>query len=278
MPSGICYSMIPDFFQKEDPMVYWRIIRKSYRRNLQYRLSHLINNLASSIFGLVFIAIWAGVLKGKEVHGPYDLQTMGQYIAVCQSVLWMTTFLSPGLAIPVGVRSGAVSLDLIKPVHYLWYMLSQEFGRILYNALYRSLPIALLLSLAVGFHFPSSFSVFLLFALSLLLGTYVGLLLFYLTGLASFWTTEIRWVHYILLSLVFGLGGQMIPSDLLPGVMGNIAPYLPFSCMIYYPVMTFLQLAGPEAIIIQGSWALVLTGIALAVTTLARRKVEIQGG
>ena len=76
MPSGICYSMIPDFFQKEDHMVYWRIIRKSYRRNLQYRLSHLINNLASSIFGLVFIAIWAGVLKGKEVHGPYDLQTM----------------------------------------------------------------------------------------------------------------------------------------------------------------------------------------------------------
>ena len=190
----------------------------------------------------------------------------------------MTTFLSPGLAIPVGVRSGAVSLDLIKPVHYLWYMLSQECGRILYNACYRSLPIALLLSLAVGFRFPSSFYTCLLFVLSLLLGTFIGLLLFYLAGLASFWTTEIRWVHYILLSLVFGLGGQMIPLDLLPGVMGNIAPYLPFSCMIYYPVMTFLELAGPEALIVQGSWALVLTGIALAVTSLARRKVEIQGG
>ncbi|WP_312114994.1 ABC transporter permease [Brevibacillus reuszeri] len=259
-------------------MVYWRIIRKSYRRNLQYRLSHLINNLASSIFGLVFIAIWAGVLHGKQVYGPYDIKTMGQYIAVCQCVLWMTTFLTPGLAIPVGVRSGVVSLDFIKPVHFLWYVLSQEFGRIAYNACYRSLPIGLLLGFAVGFYFPTHSFGYLWFVLSLLLGTYIGLLLFYLVGLTSFWTTEIRWAHYILLSLVFGLGGQMIPLDLLPGVMGEIAPYLPFSCMIYYPVMTYLELAGPFALVVQGSWAFVLTGIALAGTAIARRKLEIQGG
>ncbi|MCI1113570.1 hypothetical protein MOQ26_21355, partial [Stenotrophomonas maltophilia] len=89
-------------------------------------MSHLINNVASSIFGLVFIAIWAGVLKGKPVIGPYDATTMAHYIAICQSVLWMTTFLSPGLNVQVAVRSGAVSLDLIKPVHYLWYVVSHE--------------------------------------------------------------------------------------------------------------------------------------------------------
>ncbi|MGG1661475.1 ABC transporter permease [Brevibacillus sp. NRS-1366] len=259
-------------------MVYWRIIRKSYCRNLQYRLSHLINNLASSIFGLVFIAIWAGVLQDKQVHGPYDIKTMGYYIAICQSVLWMTTFLSPGLNVQMGVRSGAVSLDLIKPVHYLWYVLSQEFGRIAYNAFYRSVPIGFLLGLAVGYYFPSSPLTFLWFALSILLGTYVGLLLFYLVGLSSFWTTEIRWVHYILLSLVFGLGGQMIPLDLLPGVVGRIALYLPFSSMIYYPVMTYLELAGAAGILIQASWAFLLTCAALFMTRQARRKLEIQGG
>lgn len=259
-------------------MVYWRIIRKSYRRNLQYRLSHLINNLASSVFGLVFIAIWAGVLQGKQVHGSYDIKTMGYYIAICQSVLWVTTFLSPGLHVQIGVRSGAVSLDFIKPVHYLWYVLSQEFGRIVYNACYRSVPIALLLGLAVGYYFPANLLTYLWFALSLFLGAYVGLLLFYLAGLTSFWTTEIRWVHYILLSLIFGCGGQMIPLDLLPGMMGKATPYLPFSCMIYYPVMTYLELSGPKGILIQASWALVLTGAALLTTGLARRKLEIQGG
>ncbi|MBU8711468.1 MULTISPECIES: ABC transporter permease [Brevibacillus] len=259
-------------------MVYWRIIRKSYRRNLQYRLSHLINNVASSIFGLVFIAIWMGVLRGKAVHGPYDAETMACYIAICQSVLWVTTFMSPGLNVQVGVRSGAVSLDMIKPVHYLWYTLSQEFGRLLYNACYRSLPIGLLLGLAVGFSFPSDPLAYLLFLLSLLLAAYVGMLLFYLVGISSFWTTEVRWLHLILLSLVFGFGGQMIPVDLMPGVLGQLAPFLPFAAMIYYPVMNWLELAPVYSIGVQLLWAVILTVVALAVTKQARRKLEIQGG
>lgn len=259
-------------------MVYWRIIRKSFDRNLQYRLSHLINNVASSIFGLVFIAIWAGVLKGKPVIGPYDAATMAHYIAMCQSVLWMTTFLSPGLNVQIAVRSGAVSLDLIKPVHYLWYVVSQELGRVAYNACYRSLPIYLLLGLAVGFYFPHHLATYLWTAVSLFLGVYIGLLLFFLIGISSFWTTEIRWIHYILLSLIFGFGGQMLPLDLFPGVLGKIAPYLPFSGLIYYPVMIYLELAPPSGILVQASWAAVLTMTSLVLTNLARRKLEIQGG
>ncbi|QRG65549.1 ABC transporter permease [Brevibacillus choshinensis] len=259
-------------------MVYWRIIHKSYLRNLQYRLSHFVNNVASSIFGLVFIAIWEGVLKGKQVAGPYDAETMAHYIAVCQSVLWVTAFLSPGLNVQVGVRSGAVSLDLLRPVHYLWYVLSHEVGRIAYNACYRSLPIALILGLAVGFFFPSNVMTYIWAGISLLLGVYIGLLLFFHAGITSFWTTEIRWIHYILISLLFGLGGQMIPLDLLPGFMGKVAPYLPFSGLIYYPVMIYLQLAAPTGIWIQLAWALLLTGSALLLTRMARRKLEIQGG
>jgi ABC-2 type transport system permease protein len=102
-------------------MVYWRIVRSSYRRNLQYRLSHLVNNLASAIFGLVYIAIWAGVL-------------------------------------------------------------------------------------------------------------------------------------------------------------GEIAPYLPFAGVFYQPVGTYLEMAPPTGIAVQAAWALALTLLALRVTKQARRKIEIQGG
>lgn len=259
-------------------MVYWRIICKSYRRNLQYRLAHLINNLASAIFGLVFIAIWQGVLEGKQAPEPYDASVMAYYVALSQSVLWMTTFLSPGLQVQVGVRSGAVSLDLMRPVHYLWYVLSQELGRVAYNACYRSLPVGLLLGLAIGFTFPSHMDTYLWSVLSLVLGIYTGLLLFYLTGITSFWTTEIRWIHLILLSLIFGIGGQMIPLDLLPGVLGQVTPYLPFASLIYYPVMIYLELTAPSAILIQLVWAILLTFLALGLTRMARRRLEVQGG
>ncbi|WP_400163400.1 ABC transporter permease [Brevibacillus sp. TJ4] len=259
-------------------MVYWLMVCKSYLRNIQYRLSHLVNNVASSIFGLVFIAIWTGVLQGKQAPGPYDAALMAHYIMFVQCVLWVTTFLSPGLNVQVAVRSGAVSLDLMRPVHYMWFVMSQESGRLLYNACYRSLPIGLILGLAVGFFVPAQWETYVLFPLSLLLGMYCGLLLFYLVGITAFWTTEIRWLHLILVSLIFGLGGQMIPVDLLPGALGTIAPYLPFACLIYYPVMTALELMPFSALFVQVGWALVLTALALLLTRLARKKLEIQGG
>lgn len=218
-----------DAVSRGDRMVYWRIVRSSYRRNLQYRLSHLVNNLASAIFGLIYIAIWAGGLAGKEASSPYDIRTMAAYISLCQGVLWMSVFLSPGLGIQTGVRSGTVSLDLIRPINYMLHVLSHELGRIAYNACFRSVPIGLVLGIAVGFRLPAHPAVWLWTALSLCLAVYLGLLLFYLVGLTSFWTTEIRWAHYILMSLVLGIGRQMIPVDLLPSVLGEIAPYLPFA-------------------------------------------------
>ncbi|MFY0542844.1 ABC transporter permease [Brevibacillus sp. H7] len=259
-------------------MVYWRIIQKSYRRNLQYRLSHFINNIASSIFGLVFIAIWAGVLEGREADSPYSMETMGHYITLSQCVLWVSTFLTPGLGIQTGVRSGAVSLDLMRPVHYFLYVISHELGKVGYNALYRSIPIGGVLGLFVGFSFPDQPVTYLLASLSLLLAVYLGLLLFFLTGITSFWTTEIRWAHYIVITLIFGLGGQMIPVNLLPGWLGEIAPYLPFAGVLYYPVMIYLEQVSPSGLLIQLGWGLALTIAALAVTQKARRKIEIQGG
>lgn len=259
-------------------MVYWKIIRKSYHRNLQYRLSHFINNFASAVFGFVFIAIWLGVLEGKESVSPYDSRTMGYYITLTQCTLWVTTILTAGLGIQVGVRSGAISIDLMRPVNYFLYVISHEIGKVFYNFFYRYIPIGIVLGLAVGFYWPAHLTTFLWTGISLVLAIYLGLLLFYVTGISSFWTTEIRWAHYILITLITGLGGQMIPVTLLPGMLGEIAPYLPFAGILYYPVMIYLELLTPEVIGVQLCWAIVLTGICLGITSLARKKVEIQGG
>lgn len=259
-------------------MVYWQIIRKSYSRNLQYRLSHLINNVASAIFGFVYIALWLGVLEGKGAVSAYDQQTMARYITLTQCTLWVTTFLTAGLGIQNGVRTGAVSTDLMRPVNYFLYVISMEFGKVLYNFLYRSIPVGLILSIVAGFSFPHQLLTYLWFLFSLLLAIYLGLLLFFITGIASFWTTEIRWSHYILVTLILGLGGQMIPVELLPGFLGQLTLYLPFAGILYYPVMVFLERVDASVILLQTGWAAALTLVALLLASRARRKAELQGG
>lgn len=62
--------------------------------------------------------------------------------------------------------------------------------RIAYNACFRSVPIGLVLGIAVGFRLPAHPAVWLWTALSLCLAVYLGVLLFYLVGITSFWTTE----------------------------------------------------------------------------------------
>ncbi|MET3288430.1 UNVERIFIED_CONTAM: ABC-2 type transport system permease protein [Brevibacillus sp. OAP136] len=260
-------------------MVYWLLLVKSFRRNLQYRMAHIINNFASTIFGFVFIAIWAGVLEGKgNTDSIYNPSSMAHYIAFTQIMLWITTFLSPGLGIHLQVRTGAVSLDLMRPVSYFLFVISQEAGKICYNLLYRTLPIAIVYSATVGFYFPREPFTYIVALLSILLAVYISLLLFFLVGLTSFWTNEISGLHNVLITLLFGLGGQFVPIDLFPHWLSTLALGLPFAGVLYYPTMLYLEQVSYGVLGLQAIWSIVLTIVCLVLTGRARRRTEIQGG
>ncbi|MFC0189264.1 ABC transporter permease [Fictibacillus aquaticus] len=259
-------------------MIYWLLFQKSFLRNMQYRLAHLINNAASAIFGFVFMAVWVGVLTGKESGSPYSIQDMVHYIGTGQVFLWLTVFLTAGLNIQNGVRSGAITMELARPVHYFSYVTVQEAGRIAYNLLFRSIPIALVYVLTVGFYVPENAVSLLYIFISAILAIFISLNLTYLVGISSIWTTEISWAHFVLITLLFGFGGQLVPIDLLPKPIYSIVALTPFPCVLYYPVMMYLEKAAPHVLLIQASWAAALTMISFWVTNIARSKIEIQGG
>ncbi|MGG1571774.1 ABC transporter permease [Fictibacillus sp. NRS-1165] len=259
-------------------MVYWLLFRKSFSRNMQYRLSHLINNAASAIFGFVYIAIWSAVLTGKEQNSPFSIMDMTFYMGASQCILWMTVFLTAGLGIQLGVRNGSISLELARPTNYFFYITSQEAGRIGYNALFRSLPIGLIFTITVGFYIPAHPPTYGYTLLSVLLAVGISLNIFYLIGISSCWTIEISWAHFINLTLMFSLGGQMVPLTFLPGPLSIVAEWLPFAGVVYYPVMIFLEKASLSVLLIQVGWFLVLLLLNQWITFLARQKIEIQGG
>jgi ABC-2 type transport system permease protein len=64
----------------------------------------------------------------------------------------------------------------------------------------------------------------------------------------------------------------------MPGVLSAISMYSPFAGLHYYPAMVYLGRASLEAFLVPMLWCLVLTAVALWLTHLARRKMEIQGG
>lgn len=250
---------------------------KGFRRNLQYRGAHMVNNLASLVFGFIYISLWQAVAR-QGGAGHYNTQLLVWYMACSQCVLWVTTFMTAGLDIQNKVRTGAVAMEMLRPVNFFLMTISREMGSVLYNVLFRSLPMALAFALAVGFYFPLGGLTWLYLTLSLLFGAWIGLCLYYLVGISAFWTFQVSWSHTLLYSVSMLFSGYMVPLDLMPSWLEGVARLLPFSAQSYYPVRIFLELTGPEGLLPGALWAVILTCLCLAVTRRARRRLEVQGG
>ncbi|MDF2628768.1 MAG: conserved hypothetical rane protein [Symbiobacteriaceae bacterium] len=259
-------------------MLYARVGRTGYMRNVAYVWSHMLNNLASAIFGFIYIALWQAVAPASSTTDPYTQSTMTAMMVLAQVFAWVTTFLPAGLGIQAGVRSGAIALEMARPVPFFPMVLARESGSLVYQFLYRSIPLALLFACTVGFPRPASAVSLLLTVPSLLLGAYMALTMVYTVGMTALWTTEIRWAHWLYTSLVALLSGGWIPADIMPGWLGKVAPYLPFASQQFYPIRIYLGLDGAWALVIQAAWALVMTVWCYWITRRAFRRVVVQGG
>jgi ABC-2 type transport system permease protein len=256
---------------------YKVLLQKSFLRQLQYRLAHMLNNAGSIIFGFIYIAIWQATLGEQRTVMGFGPQEMGYYLAFTQGMLFISTFLIRGLGIQDGIRTGAVSLELMRPMNFFTYHLFQSLGFQMYNFLFRSIPIFSVYVFVIGVYVPAWESGILL-TISILLSVYIGFLLQYFVGIASFWTTDNRWAFMFNFTLTMTFSGNFVPLPLLPAPFSTISEFLPYASLHYYPALVYLERATLWCFVAPVFWAVVLTVAALVITRMARRKMEIQGG
>jgi ABC-2 type transport system permease protein len=259
-------------------VVYLQVGRTGYLRNVAYKWSHMINNLASALFGFMYIGLWQTVAPVTSSTDPYTKGTMTSIVVLGQVIAWVTIFLPAGLGIQASVRTGAIALEMARPVPFMPTVLARESGNVAYQFIYRAVPLALLFAVTVGFPMPASLPSLLLAIPSLMLGIAAGLLLVYTVGMTALWTTEIRWAHWTYFSLTNLLSGVWIPANLLPGWLGRVAPYSPLTAQAYYPIRIYLGLSGPEGLAVQAIWVVLLAAWCWYLTGLGMRRVVIQGG
>lgn len=223
---------------------YGVLASKGFSQNLQYAASHLINTVASAVFGLIYIYLWKSVTP-VEGFSDYSPLTMIHYVSLNQATLWLTQFGSRiRVRIAESVRSGNIAAELMRPMDYFSYRAAFEVGSQAYSLIFRGLPIGLMLS-AVGFYIPKSPSTWLWTFVSLGLACYIGVVMGYMVGVSSFWTTEIRTLSWVLLALEYGLGGASMPLEVLPGPVETLARLSPFPCLTFFPARIYLELSGP---------------------------------
>lgn len=258
-------------------MLFLTLARKTYIRNLQFRASHLIQNFASAIFGFIYISIWTGIGESRSL-GEYGLAGMISYVAFNQCCLWVSGFPTNGLGMEASVRSGQIAMDLMRPVHLFYHLMSKEWGQIAYQLVYKFIPIYALYLWVLPLQPPASASVAAATLLALAIGGYIAICLQYLIGAAALWTTESTWLVYVNYAFSMLLSGFLIPIEWLPGPLAWISAYSFYPYLHYVPTRIYLGMSSVDLVAGGLLWCAALTLLCLLATRLMRHRVEVQGG
>jgi ABC-2 type transport system permease protein len=261
--------------------LYWEVARRALQRQLVYRTENLAGLFTNVFFGYLRAAVFQAVFLNTSSVGGYDAGGAITYSWATQAMI-MVVALWGWWDIELTIRTGDVVSDLAKPFSYVGFWLARDLGRAAYFVLFRAAPIMIAGQLIFGLRWPSSALTWVAFWVSMLLAVIVSFGFRFLLNLSAFWTTDARGLGSIALAATTFLGGFVVPIRFFPDWLQPLLLALPFASITQTPADIFVErVQGAEMLGVlaeQLAWAVAMLVAAQLLTTLATRRVVIQGG
>jgi ABC-2 type transport system permease protein len=261
--------------------VYLTAVRLSLRRYLAYRSAALAGALTNTIFGclraFVLVALW----KQKPELSGWDLSDAVTYAFITQGLVNPMGIFMTNTELGPRIRSGDVAVDLYRPVDFQAWWLSLDLGRALGAGLLRTAPPVVIGALLFPVRLPLSPLRWTEFVIICCVGYLVSFALRYLASLVAFWTMDERGMSAILAAAGMFCSGLIVPLTIIPGALGAVVRHTPWAAVVQMPVNVLLgtQSGGFAYALAFGCvWALLLLGSSRLLTSVARRKLVVQGG
>jgi ABC-2 type transport system permease protein len=252
----------------------------SARANIAYLNEVLSRTIFIGVALFVFLQLWRVTYTETAAQqlGGLTLAQMMWYLAITEAIS-----LSRGTVpaeIDQDVRTGALAIQLIRPISYPLYRFAVALGE---RAVRFVLNAAVGIMLALLFVGPIHFTLggLLMFAISIPLAFTLDFLGFFLIGLAAFWLEDTSGLSLIYSRLTMILGGMLIPLQLFPDQLQPLLRILPFSSILYGPARLFV---GPDTTFLldlllrQSITILIYASIAAAVFHVAVKRINANGG
>ncbi len=261
---------------------YLKYFKTELLVGLQYK-SAAIAGLATQFFwGLLYAFLYKSFYSHTSIKSINYGELMC-YVWLTQSFFAMIIISIKDHNIISMIKDGSVAYEMCRPynLYFWWYMrlLSKRYAAVML----RSIPIlifAILLPKPYGLMAPISFKAFILFIITLLLGSFVVVGISMLIQCISFFTIEDRGVAGIFCTIGDLLSGFQLPIPLLPLFLIDITKYLPFR---FIGDLSFRVYSGNlpinySLVLWQIFWIIALIIIGNIVLKIALRRVVIQGG
>ncbi len=262
---------------------YGALAWRGFRRHATYRAATLAGLFTNAVFGVIiayaFLALW----EQRPNLGGYGAAQALTFVWFAQALIMpVGLFGGPMLEWPERVRTGHVSIDLLRPLDLQAWRLAEDLGRAGLHVLSRGVPTIVPGLLIFDLALPKQPVTWLLFAVALLLAVVVGFALRYLLGLLAFWVVDISSFVTVLITFQLFFSGMVLPLRVFPDWLRAVTDVLPFRCLVQLPLDVLLRedtgTAAAPLLGVQLAWVVGLLALGRLVTRRAVSVVVVQGG
>lgn len=227
-------------------VVLWAGFKAYLIGAMQYRVQEGMQLFGLLVESLIYLIVWTTVAReqGGEVGG-FTVGEFAGYFIAWMFVRNITTGWSPW-AMEWKIRSGRFSAWLLRPVHPVVTetsdMLASKAG-----AMITLIPTMVVLTLFFRPQFELIPWSLLALIPALVLAFVLRYTLMYVLSLTAFWTTRLTALFELWFAVEIFASGRIAPLSVLPDWAQQIAGYLPFQWMFYFPLELLLGRSTPEA-------------------------------
>ncbi|MGK4000092.1 ABC transporter permease [Sorangium sp. So ce1024] len=255
------------------------LLRVGVSAALAYRAEMLIWMLTTTM-PLVSLALWSAVAES----GPVGRFGASDFTAYFLAILIVRQLTGSWLVweMNMDIKSGALSQRLLKPIHPLIAYAADNLAALPLRAML-CLPIALVALVATsGERFePTAFELGLWVA-SLVGAWAINFFTMALIGSLAFVIESSTAVFDVYLAAFMILAGYLVPIELFPPWLGDVARVLPFRYSLAFPVELITGLLPPGRALtelgVQWAFAAVTAALALVAWRAGVRRFSAFGG
>jgi ABC-2 type transport system permease protein len=251
--------------------IYQRLWQVNWAEQWQYRANLLMYLLYWLVSPVVYLSIWTTIANSQGSVSGRTANDFATYYLTLLIVDTLTSEITIHL-LATKIQDGTLSSDLLKPIHPI--LTNVLVNNLAFKALTVMvlIPIWLGLCLLIQPNFSAVTVQSLLLAIpAIALGFAINFLFGATLTCVAFWTTRVYSLGEFYWAVVVLFSGQFVPLDLMPAVVRQIAQYLPFQLLRYFPVQLILGKLPPGEMVrnfvLDGVWL----GIALALFTVVWR-------
>jgi ABC-2 type transport system permease protein len=260
---------------------YFALAKSSYMTAMMYRFSFFFTLIGNLLYIVLLYFLWGSIYRDVDTIRGLSFNQAFVYVALAGSIFTMVKTWADW-QISYHITSGAIIMDLIKPLDFQLYVLSQTAGFMLFNLTMIALPSALVLFLFFGAEIEVGPGLLFLPG-GLFLAFLVSFAIDYIIGLTSFYTESIWGISMTKEIITTLLSGALVPLQFFPDIAQRVLRFLPFQAIYHIP-LTMLTSPDLEAGACAGllgtqvAWVVVLFLLGRLFFTRASRVLMVSGG